>query len=68
MPTAERYRRHGRTREEIRAEIARLDQPLEDPTNPGQFVERDPAVTEALRKRLELQLLTTPLHGRRGRF
>ena len=48
-----------RTRDDIRADLARLDSPLEDPTDPGSWVPRDPAIKEIMRKRLELELITT---------
>ena len=50
-----------RSREDIRAELARLDAPLDDPTNPGSYVPRDPAIKAIMRKRLELELITTKL-------
>ena len=51
--------RYRRTREQIRADLERLDSPLEDPTDPGSWVPRDPAIKEIMRKRLELELITT---------
>jgi len=51
--------RYKRTREQIRADIEELDSPIEDPTNPGTYVPRDPAIAAIMRKRLELELLTT---------
>ena len=51
--------RYRRTREQIRADIELLDSPIKDPTNPGSYVPRDPAIKEIMRKRLELELITT---------
>ena len=51
--------RYRRTREQIRADLERLDSPIENPTNPGSYVPRDPAIKEIMRKRLELELITT---------
>lgn len=50
---------YRRTREQIRADLKRLDSPIDDPTNPGSYVPRDPAIKEIMRKRLELELITT---------
>ena len=51
--------RYRRTREQIRADIEALDSPIADPTNPGSYVPRDPIIKDIMRKRLNLELLTT---------
>lgn len=51
--------RYKRTREQIRADLEALDAPIADPTDPGSYVPRDPAIKEIIRKRLELELITT---------
>lgn len=50
---------YTRTREQIKADIARLDDPLADPFALGHYIPRDPAIKEIMRKRLELELITT---------
>ena len=51
--------RYRRTREQIRADIERLDSDIENPVDPGSWVPRDPVMKAFLRKRLELELITT---------
>ena len=48
-----------RTRDDIRADIERLDSDIENPVDPGSWVPRDPVMKAFLRKRLELELITT---------
>jgi hypothetical protein len=57
---------YRRTREQIRADLAALDAPLADPTDPGNYVPRDPAIKEIMRKRLELELITTKEQSPQG--